>query len=122
MGNAELIGRMTALLDLNERAVKTLDESRTQIAGLTLRLGQSARELDELRGLVGDLAEIAKRAKQHTWIGTTELAAELKVDPKTVRNWAFSGKLPYYRASEGGHMRFDRNEVAERLKVGGEDA
>lgn len=40
----------------------------------------------------------------------TEVAAMLRVDPKTVTRWALSGKLACIR-TPGGHRRYNEDEV-----------
>ncbi len=43
-----------------------------------------------------------------------EVASLFRVDPKTVTRWAQAGKLHTIRTL-GGHRRFDRAEVMEKL-------
>ena len=44
---------------------------------------------------------------------TKEVAAWLRIHPKTVRAWATSGKLPAFRV--GGVYRFERHALVEKL-------
>ena len=46
-----------------------------------------------------------------------EVAALLRVDPKTVTRWAKAGKLTTIRTL-GGHRRYRENEVRTHLAAG----
>tara|TARA_Y100000034_G_scaffold70139_1_gene84624 strand:- start:324 stop:515 length:192 start_codon:yes stop_codon:yes gene_type:complete len=45
---------------------------------------------------------------------TSQVAKIARVTPRTIRNWARSGKLKFSR-SPGGHRRFRREDVREVL-------
>lgn len=47
-----------------------------------------------------------------------EVAAEFRVDPKTVTRWAKAGKIGAIR-TPGGHRRFRESEVRALLQDGG---
>lgn len=47
-------------------------------------------------------------------LSTGQLAARLDVCDDTIRNWIREGKIPYTR-TDGGHYRFDLNEVRNAL-------
>ena len=49
-----------------------------------------------------------------TLLTPAEVAMLFRVDPKTVTRWAQAGKLHAIRTL-GGHRRFDRAEVMEKL-------
>jgi len=120
--DAELLGRLSALVEIHERVALGLSTGEGRISELTSRMQQAAGEIDELRGLVGDLSEIARQAKRPEWLTTTELAADLRLNPRTVRQWYYDGKIPGYKLSEKGHIRFDRKEVAEFIRRNGRTA
>jgi excisionase family DNA binding protein len=116
--DAEFLGGLSAIVEINERVALGLSAGEGRISELTTRMQQAAGEIDDLRGLVGDLSEIARSAKRPEWMTTTELAADLRLHPRTVRQWFYDGKIPGYKLSEKGHIRFDRKEVAEHIRRG----
>ena len=109
-------GRLKALIEITETRIADLAEKSEELSQANVQLRQAAREVEELRGLVGDLAEMVDRNRTITWLTTTQLAAELQVHENTVRNWYEAGDLPGYRIGQGGHIRFDREEVRELIK------
>ena len=60
-----------------------------------------------------------RSTENERYIKTAEVAAILRVSPKTVSRWAKDGKLPHL-ITLGGHRRFPRTEIEElarRLRV-----
>lgn len=55
---------------------------------------------------------------EHRLMTPGEVAAEFRVDPKTVTRWAAAGRIGSIR-TPGGHRRFRRSEVLALLD--GED-
>ena len=43
------------------------------------------------------------------WLTTDECAAHLKLRPKTIREYAQKGKIPYYKV--GSRLRYHRGEI-----------
>ena len=114
----EFIGRMAALLQMNEQSVEESRAAQKETADLASRLNMAAREVDELRGLVVDLGRIVRDSQTADWVTSVELAKELRVDPRTIRYWYEKGQIPGYKLSptEKGHIRFDKNEVYAAIK------
>jgi excisionase family DNA binding protein len=47
---------------------------------------------------------------------TAELAAELHIDPSTLRRWVESGTVKPAFTTPGGHHRFDRADALRQIK------
>ncbi|CCH75891.1 DNA-binding protein, excisionase family (fragment) [Nostocoides japonicum T1-X7] len=58
-------------------------------------------------------------AEDRQLLTPAEVARLFRVDPKTVTRWAQAGKLSSIRTL-GGHRRFDRDEVMQRLAEHGD--
>jgi excisionase family DNA binding protein len=108
---------------LIDRAIRTVDH-RTRVAlgavvrGLAaLRRGWVDRPTESIgapagepsgRTLLGPRAR--SRAAGAEVMRASEVAAFFSVTPRTVTNWAVTGKLPSFRTT-GGHLRFLRSDV-----------
>ena len=114
-------GRMKALIEIAEKAVEELKQRSADIVISNMQIRQAASEVDELRGIVGDLKELLEQNQRTTWVTTTELAAYLKIDEKTARRWMNSGRIRGYRLSDTpqGNLRFDLNEINEDIRRNG---
>lgn len=110
------IGKLSAITELQESHVNEMKDSEVRIGSEINRLQQTAGELDGLRDIIGVVEDIIKDSRRPDWLTTTQLANELHVVPKTIRNWYESGVIPGHKVSEGGHLRFDRMEVARVIK------
>ena len=56
----------------------------------------------------------------HSWLTTKELSEYLRVTPKQILNWTFSGVLPYYKISN--RNRYKKSEIdalLESSRLGG---
>lgn len=112
-------GRLSALLELMEEQAGELKRIREDMAQTSSRLRGASEELESLRAVTGDLAELVKRNTRADWMTSVELAAELKVHEQTIRNWYEAGDIPGHRIAPGGHVRFDRQEVTEVIREKG---
>jgi excisionase family DNA binding protein len=111
-------GRLKALIELTEKAVSELTAKSAELAEADIRLRQSARDIEELREIVGDLSELVETGKKHEWMTASECGAHLRLRPETVRKLAEKKEIRGYKLSDGryGHWRFDRREVDEDMR------
>lgn len=112
------IGKLSAITELQQDNISEMKDNEVRIGTEINRLQQTTKELDGLRDLVGVVEGIVKDSKRPDWLTTNQLADELHVVPRTIRNWYESGIIPGHRVYEGGHLRFDRMEVARAIKGG----
>lgn len=63
----------------------------------------------------GRVEEMPMTEDRTEWMTPGEVAAILRVDPKTVGRWAKQGKITYFR-TPGGHRRFLRKQIMEMIK------
>ncbi len=119
MRGEEVVGRMAALVDISEKRIEKTERIHEAISEDVLRLQQNAREMDDLRGVVGDLVDIVAKSRNTDWVGVGKLASILEVDEQTIRRWFREGVIPGYRITENGHIRFDLREVDQAIKARG---
>jgi excisionase family DNA binding protein len=111
-------GRLKALIELTEKAVSDLTAKSAELAEADIRLRQSARDIEDLREIVGSLSEIVESNRQREWMTASECGAHLRLRPETVRKMAEKKEIRGYKLSDGryGHWRFDRREVDEDMR------
>jgi len=114
--NDKLLGRMSAILEMTEDKVTELKEVEVGLSDVSRSLKNNARDIDELREVVGEVQEIIKNHTRPEWLTTRELSEELGMRVETIRRLHKAGKIPGYKISEGSHLRFDRQEVYKNLK------
>ena len=110
------IGKLSAITELQENNISEMKDNEVRIGTEINRLQQTAGELDGLRDIIGVVETIVKDSRRPDWLTTNQLADELHVTPKTIRAWHENGIIPGHRVYEGGHLRFDRMEVARAIK------
>lgn len=113
----ENIGKMKALLDTTQKQTEENKKLLATISDMAVTMTIASREIDDLRGIVGDISVLIKENKRSDWITTGELSKRLGVSKKTVLNWYHSGKIPGHRAGEKSYTRFDYTEVSEALRA-----
>lgn len=114
----KLLGRMSAILEMTESNVSELKEVEVGLSDVSRSLKNNARDIDELREVVGEVQDIVKKHTRPEWLTTKELSRELGMRPETIRRLHKEGKIPGHKISEHSHLRFDRQEVTERIKNG----
>ncbi|ADK81091.1 helix-turn-helix domain-containing protein [Sediminispirochaeta smaragdinae] len=114
-------GRLEAMLEIIEQTLSEIKEREEHLAGVSHEIELATRDIEELRGITGSLAEIVESGKRIEWMTTTEVADELHVNKQTVRRWADTGLLRCYRIVKEGHRRFDRREIYEDVKRMGDE-
>jgi len=112
-----LIGKMTALLEITQKQAEENRQMTMQLRQMTDILTVAAREIDCLRGLVGDIEVLAREAKRPTWLSSGELAADLNISSQTIRNWYKRGIIPGHREDKKSWIMFDRDEVRQALRA-----
>ena len=116
--NDKLLGRMSAILEMTEDKVSELKEVEVGLSDVSRSLKNNARDLDDLREVVGEVQEIIKEHTRPEWLTTRQLSQELGITPVTLRKLHREGKIPGHKISEHSHLRFDRQEVTEVIKNG----
>ena len=111
-----LIGRMRALVELQERRYEESNRLFSSMEDVSHRLLRNAREFDDLRVVVGDLIDIVQKSKPTNWMTTSEAAHHYGVNEKTISRWEEAGIIKGYRAVVGGHPRYDQFELDRALK------
>lgn len=119
MSDSRVLGKMEAILLMTERNLEKYQRYQRSIGELAIRLNQSTTEIDQLKGIIHKMEQVLNQYKQTDWMTTVQLALELHVHEKTIRNWYENGIIPGHRISEKGHIRFDRFEVTEAIRSRG---
>lgn len=110
------LGRMEAVLKLTEERLEQMRGVEGSVYDLSRSIRDIARDMDDLRGIVGDITKLVTVHLPSNWLTTTELAAELKKAPCTVYRWYLSGKIRGHQSAPKDHIMFDRQEVAEDIR------
>ena len=116
--NDKMLGQMKAILEMTEDKVSEFKEIEVGLSDVSRSLKNNARELDELREVVGEVQDIVKQHTRPEWLTTRQLSEELGMRVETIRKLHREGKIPGHKISEHSHLRFDRKEVTERIKNG----
>ena len=115
MTNEEMLGRMSALLELNEKVAEESMKAQSQISEINTRLMAATRDIEDLRGIVYDLRKLLKESKKTDWMTTGQVATRLSLHEKTIRRMFLEGRLPGYRIGPR-EIRFDRQEIEAFMK------
>lgn len=114
--NSKILGRLEAVLELIDDKAERVREDVTAVQEVTGQLQRALTVIDEFSDAVEPLYRWIQETNRIRWMTTTELAAELKTSTRHIRYLYETGRLPGYKLTENGHIRFDRREVAEFIK------
>ena len=113
-----MMGQLEALTEINQKAAEKMEEINEAIGRNAVQIANSAREISELRGLVGVMREIVDEAKTTTWKTGPEIAKHFSVNVKTVNRWRKAGIIKGYRVSDNPFSRilYDLKETEAAIR------
>ncbi|ORC37291.1 hypothetical protein B4O97_03620 [Marispirochaeta aestuarii] len=113
-----MMGQLEALTEINQKAVEKMEEITEAIGHTVSRIESGAREVSELRSLVGLMQDIIRDQKTTTWRTGTEIARHFSVNVKTVNRWRKAGIIKGYRASDNPFSRilYDLKETEAAIR------
>jgi len=116
MSEKRLLGQAQAI---NEKIIETAEamrDSAQQHERIQTRAERMVQELTELRELRFEIEDLVAEARSPSWLTAPELARELKISVRTLRDLYHNGTIRGHRLTERGQIRFDREEVREDVR------
>jgi excisionase family DNA binding protein len=116
MNRDKLLGQVQAIHEKTQESAETLRDSAEQHQRIQSRAERMVAELEELRELKFAIEDLVAEARSPSWLTTPELARELKISVRTLRDLYRNGTIRGHRLTERGQIRFDREEVREDVR------